>query len=447
MCLNNSVDNSGIFYKGYNLKDYLAVYRSSIHINMHSYKLNLKKLVRRIIVPLSVFGSFLVGKLVYKENTFVNARFKAKYLFVVSYPVSHRVFFILHNIIKDISDRDKVIVVTCYWDVYRFYTKQSFKCVYLNLFGLSFDRDVYLRSDLNVEEIYILAKVKKYISFIERFIKEYQPKLLFTICDLHIYERAFVETAKRSGVLTITHQHGRMHPKNPIWRYTASDIVVLWGERVKRNCSEILKDTKTVVLGTDKFQCLIDKRGLYDKDYITLALNPSGDELNRCVLDQVCFQMKKLSEAEQNQYTLVLKLHPEINKQYWEDQFLVAIKRHSLRMNYRVYVYENEVVLNKSRILIAFLSTISLEAFICDVSVIDVDVSDIVKHKQALFFEDIPESIVKLDNLSTEIKKRLNDESYNKRILEKQQKSLKQEIAYFDASKRELAWIEQLIKK
>ena len=180
--------------------------------------------------------------------------------------------------------------------------------------------------------------------------------------------------------------------------------------------------------------------------FITLALNLKSDKLNKYLIDKVCSQMTCLGESEKRNYSFVLKLHPEMNFKYWESLFLKAMKRHSLKMNCHVYSYENKLVLNKSKILIVLSSGISMEAFICGVSVICIDDIPNFYINPLVYFKNIPESIVNIENISLEIQNRLNNTFYSNKILAKQKKSLKEEIAYFDSSKRELDWINQLIK-
>jgi hypothetical protein len=444
--MNKSTQENSILYKGYSLNRYLINYHDTPGISL-PFKQNFKKVIKKILWPLSFFGNFLIGKVSYKENNFVNSDLEVKYLFVVCFPEKHRSFPVLNNLIKIIPDKNNMLVVTDCIEVYQYYSLQKIKCIYLRISGLVFDKSLMQEKYLNSDELFILSKVKLHFDRVEVLMDKFQPKLTLTLCDSLNNEKVFAEVAQRKGFISITHQHGMMVKTNlSIPNNTVSDFIVLWGERTKQNFIGLFKKTKIVVLGTDIYQHLPDEKGEYRKEFITLALNLKSDKLNKYLIDKVCSQMTCLGESEKRNYSFVLKLHPEMNFKYWESLFLKAMKRHSLKMNCHVYSYENKLVLNKSKILIVLSSGISMEAFICGVSVICIDDIPNFYINPLVYFKNIPESIVNIENISLEIQNRLNNTFYSNKILAKQKKSLKEEIAYFDSSKRELDWINQLIK-
>ena len=440
-------EGSSIFYKGYSLKKYLASYASSFYIDSHSINERYRKVIKSFLWPLSFFGSFLIGRVSYKENNSVESGFKPQYLFVICYPEKHRAFPVLNNLIEAIEDKSDILVVTNCEDVYKYYSLKNIKCIYLRISGLVFDKSLVYENSLNSEKSFILSKVKLYFDYIEIFMRKFEPSFTLTICDLQTYEKIFTEVANKIGSTTITHQHGQMAKTNFLWNYTISDFIVVWGERTKKNWIDSFKNTEIVVFGTDIFQDLIEEKEKYTREFITLALNPRSDELNKYLIDKVCLQMKNLSDEEKKNYSLVLKLHPEMNYDYWSGIFLKVIDRHSLEMNSHVYTYENKLVLNKSKILIVLSSSIVLQAFISDVSVISINSPSNLYVNPFVYFSDLPESVVKIENVTTEIQSRLNNESYNNKILIKQHRSLREEIAYFDSSKREVEWINKMLSE
>jgi hypothetical protein len=390
----------------------------------------------------------LIGSTKYKENNLFNNSFRPKYLFVVCYSKEHRAFPILNNIIK-VSNPDEVLVYTDNRDVYKYYLSKKINCIYLKISGLAFDKSLSQASNLSSEELFILSKVKLYFDHIEIIMKKFRPKFTLTICDLQTIERVITEVAEKFNSVTITHQHGQMKKTNPLLKYTISNYIVVWGEQTRKNFIDLFEKTKIIVLGTDIYQELFEEAieaNEDEKTFITLALNPRSNEINLFLIEKVCKQMNNLSAKERMKYSFVLKLHPEMNIRYWSSKFISYIKASSLKMEYKIYTNQNEYVLKKSKILIVLSSSIALQAFICNVSVICVEsIPDLYKNP-AVFFNRIPESVVKIGNLSNEIQNRLQNSHYNRTIISKQKLSLKEEIAFFDASLREKEWINTLDK-
>jgi hypothetical protein len=446
--VNDLIDKDPLYYKEYSLNPYLASYHNASHIQSNSLNQRIRKLIKLFLWPLSIFGNFLIGSTKYKENNLFNNSFRPKYLFVVCYSKEHRAFPILNNIIK-VSNPDEVLVYTDNRDVYKYYLSKKINCIYLKILGLAFDQSLSQASNLSSEELFILSKVKLYFDHIEIIMKKFRPKFTLTICDLQTIERVITEVAEKFNSVTITHQHGQMKKTNPLLKYTISNYIVVWGEQTRKNFIDLFEKTKIIVLGTDIYQELFEKAieaNEDEKTFITLALNPRSNEINFFIIEKVCKQMNNLSAKERMKYSLVLKLHPEMNIRYWSSKFISYIKASSLKMEYKIYTDQNEYVLKKSKILIVLSSSITLQAFICNVSVICVEsIPDLYKNP-AVFFNRIPESVVKIGNLSNEIQNRLQNSHYNRTIISKQKLSLKEEIAFFDASLREKEWINTLDK-
>ena len=433
-----------IFYKGYNLSHYLITYHSFEHIEAHIIKDHAKRAIRNLFWPISAFGTFLIGKLNYKRNKFIDSKCKTKYLFVCNWPQEHRAFSILGNIISSIENKNEVLIVTDCEDIYQYYTTLKIACVYICISGLSFDKEIWKKKYLDSHESFILSRVKRYIDAVEKFMDEFQPDITLTVCDLHTFERVFAESARLKGVLSITHQHGQMAPTNRMHDYTISNYIVVWGNKTKENIEDYIKLTEIKVLGTDIHGNLLEQKAQIKKDSITLALNPRSDEINKFLITQIIMEMNKLGKENQNTYSFILKLHPSMKQKFWEKFFVSSAKSLSFKMQYEIATYGNEVILNRSKILLVLSSSIALEAFICGASVITLDIPQLYNNP-LVFYDKLPESIVGVNDLLSEVDKRLNDAEYNMKILDKQELSIKEHIFSFDSSNKELEWIEELL--
>ena len=65
-----------------------------------------------------------------------------------------------------------------------------------------------------------------------------------------------------------------------------------------------------------------------------------------------------------------------MNQEYWEDYFLKSIYKDDFKMNYEIHTDNNELILKKSKILMLVSSSIALEAFMTETSVICLDIPD-----------------------------------------------------------------------
>ena len=93
-----------------------------------------------------------------------------------------------------------------------------------------------------------------------------------------------------------------------------------------------------------------------------------------------------------------------MNLKYWKKQFLRATQESPLKMRYEIVSKGKEAILNRSKILIIINSSIVLEAFICNVSVITADISNDGRNLFT-YYSGLPDSIVKIGNLAEEIQK------------------------------------------
>ena len=270
------------------------------------------------------------------------------------------------------------------------------------------------------------------------------PKVTLTVCDLHLFERVFTEASQLKDISTITHQHGQMSPSNRMFDYTISDYLVVWGEKTRRDFIDQLKKSEIKVMGTDIHNRYMQNECNEIKNYLTLAINPRTDELNHFLLKKIPKLLSQMEATEQDKYKFILKLHPSMNHEYWEDYFLKNIDVGNFRMNYEIHSDKNELILRKSKILMLVSSSIALEAFMTEASVICLDIPELYNNP-FVYYDNLPESKVYIDNLFQELGRRLNDDEYNQKILKKQMATLGDYISNFESSEKELEWINDII--
>lgn len=437
---------SPLIYRGYNLSRYLINFYAykKRNINSHELKERFKEFIKKVLWQCSFLGTFSIARHRHECNDYFRSNIDIRYLFVINYPPKHRAFPVLNNIILKVTDKDEVLVVTDSRKVYEYYTSLEFACTLIKINGLCFDRDLWRKNSFEPSALFILSKVKKYIEVADEFLQDVQPKILLTVCDLHTHERVFAETARLKDIITITHQHGQMAPTNHTFDYTISEHLVVWGEKTKNSFDHRIEASNIKVLGTDIYNKLLKGNILGNKDSITLALNPRSDEINKFLIDAVVSELSKLDKSFQKNYNFILKLHPAMEFDYWSHFLLGNLKQKDFRMNYEIAQYDNDIILKRSKILILLSSSIAIEAFICESSVVAIDIPSLYKNP-FVYFDNLPESKVLIDDLSKEIAIRLCDEDYNNKILDKQAISLKGFISCFDSSEKELEWLDDLI--
>jgi hypothetical protein len=435
-----------IFFDGFNLSDYLITFYGSAHISSHKPQDMFKKRIKELLWSLSYFGTISFGGSEFKKNRILssNSNFKKKYLFVSNYPDSHRAFPVLNNLISEVTNKREILIVTDSKSVFNYYTSENIACIYLKVSSICFDKYIWNFKHLKAEESFILSKVKKYISFSKKLIDEYKPEVTLTVCDLHLLERVFTESSQLKNIPTITHQHGQMAPTNRMFDYTISDYLVVWGEKTKRDFVDQIKKTEIKVIGTDIHNHYLASKSKKLKNYLTLAVNPRSDELNHFLLKKIPKLLSEMEATEQEKYIFVLKLHPSMNQEYWKDYFLKSIYKDDFKMNYEIHTDNNELVLKKSKILMLVSSSIALEAFMTETSVICLDIPELYNNP-FVYYDNLPESKVYINDLFVELNRRLSDDEYNQEILKKQMIALGDHISDFESSKKELEWIDDII--
>ena len=366
-------------------------------------------------------------------------------MFICCYSIQHRSFKILGNIINNSSNQGNILIITDKVDVYEYFSSKRIKCILYEIRGLIFDKFINTAPNVSSEEFFVLSKVKKKIDFTDMIFDKFLPKVVFTTCDLHIYERVFTQEGINRGVVTVTHQHGQMSPNNNILKYTISDYLVAWGVGTKNNFKNIFERTKIKVFGTDIYTELINEKNKHGKEYITIALNPRSDEINKYLISQVCKQINKINVADLMKYKLILKLHPEMKLKFWKKVFFETVKQNKLKIKFDCFSGNNHIIINKTKILVVLSSSITLEAFMCDVPVVALDIPQIYNNP-FVYFKRLEGSIVNIENLSEKIEKILTDREYSRDFIYKQRLALNHEVSYFDSSVRELKWVNNFVK-
>ena len=190
---------------------------------------------------------------------------------------------------------------------------------------------------------------------------------------------------------------------------------------------------------------LINEKNKHGKEYITIALNPRSDEINKYLISQVCKQINKINVADLMKYKLILKLHPEMKLKFWKKVFFETVKQNKLKIKFDCFSGNNHIIINKTKILVVLSSSITLEAFMCDVPVVALDIPQIYNNP-FVYFKRLEGSIVNIENLSEKIEKILTDREYSRDFIYKQRLALNHEVSYFDSSVRELKWVNNFVK-
>ena len=429
------INEQMVVYKKQNLSELLI---TELYL-MENYKFmtKLKILIKSILHKFTIKTELKANDI---QN--IDCLSKKEYVVVQMFKVEDsRHFSILDSLVKEllkhVSNED-ILIVTPHKDVANYYKNMSTLIVPFPKIGfknLNINDNYNLNLSLHHQRL-ISIGLNIYNIAIE-ILKITSPKFLLTTQDFHIYDQIFTKAANSMGILTITHQHGMVpYPHPGLFKYIFSDYIMVWGDSTYKTLRKHIPEDKIKIVGTDKFNYLLNEANNIKKEFITIAISPISIEKN------IDFLTKALKSIDYNyielkdQPVIIIKLHPGLSreKKYWERVVTKIIADNKLNIKCITSTEKNYTTLHKTKILIACKSTISLEAMIANCSVIEFTDLNTIKNQNRLFNE-LLESVVNYDKLGNEIVKRLNNQNYNQKILLKQKDVIKKEIEEFSISK------------
>lgn len=418
------MDENRLIYKGINVSELLLphIYTSVFNKNKSEGLIKeIKNIAKKILLYLPY------RNLTIKKHKF---SFRKKYKFLFSFGFlmnDHRHSSLLKNLIKKINKED-VLILTDKKDVFIFYKERNYSVIYLHLPKIcSENNNIFNDFDfIDINGKWLLGKAIPKIKYLDILYSKINIETVISSQDFHIFDQINIKLGKKYGYKTITHQHGMINEPHPgLFKYVFSDKIFLWGINSKKRLRGFVDEEKLLVAGTTKFNYLLSETR-YKEEYITLALNPISKKINKKIIQKFLDLCTIINLKFQNEFKFVIKLHPGLDKKEW----LKLIGNFNNEINIIIEKENNKEILNKSKILIAYNSTISLEAMICNCSVMELNFGQ--QNTSKLLFENLEESIVFLEDLEKEVIRRINNKKYNLNILERQNNIVHNEIKTFD---------------
>ena len=309
---------------------------------------------------------------------------------------------------------------------------------YISTSNFSYSKILFKNSKLSLEFKTKICIGKYIIDSLLGIIQKTSPEWIFTVQDFSYYDQCAAKAAKISNVKSITHQHGIIADLS-YFKNFYSDYIVVWGEQSKRRLLPFILGEKILVLGTDKFNYLIkNPKKVEEKRFLTLATNSFS--LIENISEMKVFLKLTHSDILEN-YKFIVKIHPRMNEFLYKVILRFSSFFLKIRSNVEIIKKDNINLLDNSKILIGYNSTILLEGIIAGSSVVILNVEN--KNKEDLFGID-DNSFVLMSKLKDEIEKRIKNEKYYQNILEQQQKVLKQNICSIHPVEEETKFIIKL---
>jgi hypothetical protein len=428
--MENIMENVDLFLKEnkilYNRIDITELLLTSVYLNNYnksSKKYTLKNKIKDLITKILIKVPY--ESITIKKNNFI---FKDQYKYVFSFGFSikdYRHIKVLKELINNLS-KQEVLILTDQKDVFDYYSKSDYSIIFISPKKFA-SKNLKTKNNINVPKFnWILGKSLLKIDYLNFLYSKINAEILISSQDFHIFDQINTKLAKKHGFKTITHQHGIINEPHPgLFKYVFSDKILLWGNNSKKRLEKFVESDKLLTTGTTKFNYLFSEID-YTREFITLAINPLPKDLNPKIVNAFLDLCKNIKYNFKNKYKFILKLHPSLNKVYWEKH----INYYKKSINILVKKNDNKKILNKSKILISYKSTISLEAMICKCSVIELNVG--TQNTSKLLFENLEDSIINFKNLDIEVFKRLNDSNYNLDIIKRQNDVVQNEIKTFN---------------
>ena len=388
------------------------------------------------------------GRGLEENNSYANK----KYIFVQAYEEREKHgFVIIDNLLKGVQgiiSKDEVLLITPYKSNLMKYSEYDVICLETSkmaLFNEKIPRNYY--KELEIEELRVLSiGFELFEKANSLFRKMNSARMLFTAQDFHFYEQAFSKAAKKNGILSITHQHGLMdYPHPGIFKYMFSDYIMVWGKNSMETLEKYIGKEKIKVVGTDKFNYLTKNLDYEREEVVTVALNFMNEEDLDVYMEKLVKGFKYLKFEQNLSFDVIFKLHPIMGKlQEWIENIIkLKFSKYEIVLDYKIVVGDIAKTLAKSKYLIATRSTISIEAMICNSSVLEINYPVSSLNRNSLF-QKFQESIVSLDNFYFELGKRMVDFKYSNEILAKQRTVIKSELESLSLQK-EVEFIQSLL--
>ncbi len=353
-----------------------------------------------------------------------------KYGVVIKFPMNNtRLSFEINNIIDNL-DLDDVVIVTNNSDVYHQHSNK-YNCVYMdeNLFGEGLFRYIYKFLFIFKEKKYsreidiehMLTKAEGLIDLMEENKSFLNIKTIISAQDFFYFDHIVMQFMKRyKNSHTITLRHGFLSNISLFLKFVFSDYIFAWGNNMKK---ELIKNSfpskKIKVVGTSKFNSLLDGvKGNVNNKILLLALSPYQDGT---------YMLKSVLRAIRgSDLHIIIKLHPTFNFSLLEKIYLFYLKKFK---NYRFKIVRNvdmNALISKSYCVVGFNTTLAIECFIKGVPFIN------FQYLESLHHVRYAAGCLAVDNsnLGDEINK-LSNPKYYKKVVEKQNQYLKDEIKSF----------------
>lgn len=435
--------NNKIIHDGINATEFLLTifYENNIVGKTNNFKVLAKKIIARIMKRFKIEG-FLNGKSCKYKNK--------KYVYIQMFDVDDsRHFTILDNLIRKMIDKTNTkdkLIITNNKKVASYYRRDG-----IDVLVLKFPKCIGLKKtniNLNFEENLLINKCIYVYEKAKRLFIQLDTKVIFTTQDFHIYDQIFTKAANAVGIISITHQHGMIpYPSPGLFRYIYSSFIMVWGKSSYDTLEKYIAEQRIILSGTDKFNYLLKAPNNINRNSLTVALNPINEKINRKIIYNIfkvfTDDLKKIEGID----SLIVKLHPSLNKQYYKEIIQEIIKFNNFKVDYEIFTNNNYTVLYRTRIFVGYLTTISLEAMIAGCSVIELNLETCErKTYDNRLFKNIPESIVCYKDIRDELVERLKNYNYNYEIMLKQNRIIKHEICDFTI-KRELLHIDSIVSK
>ena len=419
------------YYLGVNLAE-SEFSKYWIDFNLEKKKITKKEYFRNIR---RIFSGFLF-KFVIKSRIIFNKDidlYKNKLYFILlrlnESNESNNIDKILEKLIQEYNKKEIVLVV---FDLkkYEEYVALGYSVCFIKTSKYFFTFRSFKFNDINFIDILRRSRLISVIELVDTLIRDMKPKLILTTQDYSYEDNIFTQLGKKYKITTITHLHGIV-PKNiGPYKYFYSDYIMVWGDRDIKLLQEYFSLKRLKVIGNSKFKPLLENRKKSKKG-IVLCMTDISKEKN--LEKKILETFLKLETKEEK----IIKLHPRMNQEKFKNKYIELLKNVKIEKDYKY--------IEKAKYMLCYRTTAIIDGLCCGASVIELYNDTLDKNIDLL--ENLDESIVSLNDLDKEIKKRENTEQYFNEIIKKQDKALKKIIFSFESEKIEKEYINEILKK
>ena len=156
------------------------------------------------------------------------------------------------------------------------------------------------------------------IVLVSKILEKEKPSLVSTACDLHWFDKTCLLTSKKSGIKTLTIQHGMVND-SPIQESTVADTIAIFGNSSKKiYCKRGVDNEKLVITGRPVWDKLFNYKTSRSQKDITSELGIN--DIKRITVNMEDYLHRKLKIQAATDSTTINDVVNEAIKMYLQDK-------------------------------------------------------------------------------------------------------------------------------